>query len=113
MKGYSIEEIVKIIRGKSLQKAEAPLIKHIVLDSRKLNYSEQSIFFALKGSRRDGHQFIQELYEKGVRNFVVSDEALAKADGALKLANANVIKVKDTLTALQSLAAHHRKQFDI
>src|SRR5256885_13026815 len=98
MKGYSPEEIAKIIRGKFLQKTEAPLIKHLILDSRKLNYTDQSIFFALKGSRRDGHQFIHELHEKGVKNFVVNDEVPS-------LSNANVIKVKDTVSALQSLAA--------
>lgn len=106
MKGYLIEEIPKITRGKFLQKTETPLIEHIILDSRKLNYTDQSIFFALKGSRRDGHQFIQELYEKGVRNFVVSEEIPA-------LPAANVIRVKDTVTALQSLAAYHRRLFDI
>ena len=106
MKGYSVEEIAKVLRGKFLQKADSPLVEHLVLDSRKLNYTDQSIFFALKGSRRDGHQFIRELYDKGVRNFVVSEEVIA-------LPNANVIKVKDTVTALQLLAAHRRKQYKI
>lgn len=104
MKGNTVEEIAKIIRGKFLQKTDTPLIEHLTLDSRKLSYTDLSIFFAIKGSRRDGHQFINELYEKGVRNFVVSDEVTA-------LPNANVIKVKDTVTALQLLAAHRRKQF--
>ncbi len=55
MKGYSVEEIAKVIRGKFLQKAETPAIEHLVLDSRKLSYTDQSIFFAVKGARRDGH----------------------------------------------------------
>lgn len=116
MKGYSIEQIAKVVRGKFLQKAETPLIEHLVLDSRKISYTDQSIFFAIKGQRRDGHHFIRELYEKGVKNFVVSlpAESGEKAGEEITLPpNSNVIKVKDTVVALQSLAAHHRKQFDI
>jgi alanine racemase len=106
MKGYTIEEIAKIIRGKFLQKAETPRIEHLVLDSRKLSYTHQSVFFAIKGQRRNGHHFIRELHEKGVKNFVVSEEITLPP-------HSNVIKVKDTVTALQSLAAHHRKQFNV
>jgi len=113
MKGYSIEQISKIIRGKFLQKAETPLIEHLILDSRKLTYADHSVFFAIKGARRDGHDFIREVYEKGIKNFVISDEAFVKSGGELNLSGVNIIKVKDTVTALQSLAAHHRQQFNI
>jgi alanine racemase len=108
MKGYFIEEIAKIIRGKFLQKAERPPVEHIVLDSRKINDADRSVFFAIIGARRNGHDFIQELYTKGVRNFVISEPPPVDS-----LPNASIIKVKDTVVALQSLAAHHRKQFNI
>lgn len=107
-KGYSPEQLAKIVRGKLIQKAVVASIESIVLDSRKLNFPEQSVFFALKGIRRDGHQFINELYEKGVRNFVVSDVS----DDTL-FPDANIIKVKDTVQALQLLAANHRNRFTI
>src|SRR2546423_12826226 len=85
------ELLAKIVKGTLVQKANSQTIEHIVLDSRKLSYPELSVFFALKGSRRDGHQFIQELYERGVRNFVVSD-----VPQTISLPEANIIKVKDT-----------------
>lgn len=107
-KGYSPEQLAKIVKGKLIQKAAAPDIENIVLDSRKLSYPEQSVFFAIKGARRDGHQFIGELHDKGIRNFVVSD--LITEDS---LPDANVIKVKDTVLALQLLAANHRNKFNI
>lgn len=107
-KGYSPEQLAKIVKGKLIQKAVVASIESIVLDSRKLNFPEQSVFFALKGIRRDGHQFINELYEKGVRNFVVSDVS----DDTL-FPDANIIKVKDTVQALQLLAANHRNRFTI
>lgn len=84
------------------------LIEHLLIDSRKLIFPQTSLFFALKGPRRDGHTFINHLYEKGVRNFVVSD-----AVDVSRLHNANVMQVADTLQALQALAAWHRKQFSI
>ena len=83
-------------------------IEHLLLDSRKIYSPASSLFFALKGERRDGHRFIPELYKKAVRNFVVSE----KVEAAV-YPEANFIFVKDTLIALQQLAAHHRSQFNI
>jgi len=83
-------------------------IEYLLPDSRKINSPATSLFFALKGPRRDGHQFIQELYKKGVRNFVVCEKI------SLSLfPEANFIQVDDTLHALQQLAAYHRRQFNI
>src|SRR5262249_31473053 len=83
-------------------------IEHLLLDSRKIYSPATSLFFALKGPRRDGHQFISELYDKGVKNFVVS----ARPDTS-HFPEANFVLVTDTLEALQRLAAYHRKQFNI
>ncbi|MBL0152085.1 MAG: bifunctional UDP-N-acetylmuramoyl-tripeptide:D-alanyl-D-alanine ligase/alanine racemase [Chitinophagaceae bacterium] len=79
----------------------------LLTDSRKLSDPDVTLFFALQTTRRDGHQFIPELYEKGVRAFVVSEEFPASAwPGAVFL------QVDDTLVALQQLAAAHRSSFD-
>jgi alanine racemase len=85
-----------------------PLIEHLLLDSRKIIFPQSSLFIALKGSRRDGHIFINELYQKGVRNFVVSQEI-----NVGELNEANIILVRNTLAAFQALAIYHRKQFNI
>lgn len=108
MKGYSPEQLAKIVKGKLIQKAADNNVEHIVLDSRKVSYSTHAVFFALKGVRRDGHHYIAELYQKGVRNFIVSD---VPEEGAFD--EANIIKVKDTVQALQLLAANHRSRFAI
>ncbi|NII23862.1 bifunctional UDP-N-acetylmuramoyl-tripeptide:D-alanyl-D-alanine ligase/alanine racemase [Pseudoflavitalea sp. X16] len=105
---YHLEDIVAIVKGKLLQQHGNALIEQLLTDSRKLIFPDTSLFFAIKGPRRDGHSFLEPLYEKGVRNFVVSEPA----DTAL-LPEANIIQVKDVLQALQLLAAHHRKQFSI
>ncbi len=83
-------------------------IEYLLLDSRKIYSPASSLFFAIKGIRRDGDQFIPELYKKGVRNFVVSH----KVETTL-YPGANFLEVNDTLAALQQLAAYHRSQFKI
>ena len=83
-------------------------IEYLLLDSRKVYSPASSLFFAIKGIRRDGDQFIPELYKKGVRNFVVSH----KVETTL-YPGANFLEVNDTLAALQQLTAYHRSRFKI
>lgn len=83
------------------------LIKHLSIDSRKLIEPSNTLFFALQ-SYRDGHQFIADAYQKGARNFVVSDLPQSS-----NYPNANWIVVPDTLKALQKLASWYRHQFNL
>lgn len=85
------------------------IIKELLIDSRKINNPSTSLFFAIKGDRHDGHDYIQDLYEKGVRNFVVS----ALPQNETEFDGTNFILVKDTLVALQILCANHRQQYKI
>ena len=84
------------------------VVEHLLLDSRKAFLPTTSLFFALQSSRRNGHEFIGELYQKGVRSFVVSQSVDASV-----FTDANFIRVSDTLEALQQLAAYHRSRFSI
>jgi alanine racemase len=105
---YTISEITRIIKGELIQESNADaLITELTIDSRRLITPEVSLFFALTSKRNDGHKYIEEIYEKGVRNFVVEVAPV----NLLLLYNANIILVKNTLSALQALAAAHRKQF--
>jgi alanine racemase len=85
------------------------VIKDLLIDSRKMNNPLTSLFFAIKGDRHDGHAYIYDVYEKGVRNFVVS-ELPANIE---QFNNVNFILVKDTLAAMQLLCAKHRSKFTI
>jgi len=105
---YYLENIASIIKGRFLHKNSNPVVEHLLLDSRKIIFPQSSLFIALKGPRRDGHSFISEIYEKGIRNFVVAHEISND-----EIPEANIILVKNTLAALQTLAAHRRKQFSI
>lgn len=108
---YRISQIAPIINATVLQQQQDTVIEHLLLDSRKLLFPATSLFFALGGPRRSGSSFIAELYDKGVRNFVVdshTDAAVMK-----KYSDACFLQVQNVLTALQQLAAGHRKQFTL
>lgn len=104
---YTVEHIASIINGVLFKGTDSP-ITQLIFDSRKINTPDTSLFFALRGPRKDGHDFISDLYKKGVRNFVVSESINAE-----EYAGSNIIIVKNTLNALQALAAWHRNQFNI
>ncbi len=81
-------------------------IDDVLIDTRKINESKASVFFALRGEFRDGHQFIEFAIDKGIKCFVVS-----KLPESKLLECATYIKVADTTKALQDLAAFHRQKF--
>jgi len=81
-------------------------ITDILIDSRKFTAADYTIFIALKGPNHNGHRFIDELIEKGVRTFLIDN----KEDVFINN-DANYIAVDDTLKAFQKLAAHHKSKF--
>ena len=68
----SIEEIASVVGAKRVGTHNAN-IDWLLTDSRSLCFPEETLFFALKTKRNDGHKYIEELYAKGVRNFVVTE----------------------------------------
>ena len=108
---YSIAEIAKATGGKLIVSGTtAHAIQELLLDSRKLIHPTETIFFALGGLKLDGHNYIDELYKKGVRNFVVS-KALDFTEE--KYPDSNFILVKNTTVALQKLTATHRAKYTL
>ncbi|HYD91324.1 MAG TPA: hypothetical protein VEA37_07535, partial [Flavobacterium sp.] len=73
---YDIEKISKAVKGQLIQKSiiNTPAVQHLLLDSRKISYPENSLFFAIKGKRHNGHGYIEEVYNKGVRNFIIGEQ---------------------------------------
>ena len=104
----TIEEIGSIIGAQRSGNTPAA-IDWILTDSRSLCFPEETLFFALKTKRNDGHKYIPDLYTRGVRNFVVSDLPENLAD----YPDANFLQVAQPLKALQRLAAKHREQFQV
>ena len=105
---YSIEKVTTLIGARRIGEADAS-IGWLLTDSRSLCFPEETLFFALRSERNDGHRYIPELYRRGVRNFVVS----SLPENVSDYAGANFLKVVDTLEALQRLAERHRDEFSI
>ena len=106
---YSIEKIATLIGAHRYGQSEAT-IGWLLTDSRSLCFPEQTLFFALRTQRSDGHKYIDELYRRGVRNFVV-EQVPDNQDTAY--AQANFLRVPSPLAALQRLAERHRDEFNI
>jgi alanine racemase len=104
---YTVSDIAAIINAVQAGSA-ATIIDHLLIDSRKIVFPERSLFFALPGPRRDGHEFIAEVYERGVRSFVVNGSFDTSS-----YTDAVFLKVGDVLLSLQQLSAYHRKRFNI
>lgn len=104
---YTVEQIAEWMGAERIGSASAN-VNWILTDSRSLCFPEETLFFALKSQRNDGHKYVQELYKRGVRNFVVS-----RLPQDMVADDCNFFVVDDTLHALQMLAASHRSQFNI
>ena len=104
----SIEKITKLLNANRIGSNEYE-IDWMLTDSRSLCFAEESLFFALKSKRNDGHKYIPDLYKRGVRNFVVSDLPLELND----YEDANFLQVSNPLKGLQRLSEKHRDRFDV
>jgi len=105
---YTIKQIAEQVHAQ-VQGNENLTINRILTDSRSLCFPEDTLFFALKSKRGDGHRYIHELYARGVRAFVVSH--LPKEAGEMK--EAAFLLTENPQKALQKLAEVHRTRFNI
>ncbi len=63
---YSIEKVTTLIGARRYGDTDVT-IGWLLTDSRSLCFPEQTLFFALRTQRNDGHKYIPELYQRGVR----------------------------------------------
>ena len=103
---YSIEKIATLVGARRYGDHDAN-VRWLLTDSRSLCFPEETLFFALRTKRNDGHRYIDDLYRRGVRSFVV--EQVPEHPQA----DANYLKVPSSLAALQRLAERHRDEFSI
>lgn len=102
----SNRQFSEIVGGKNGAGKKVFAINSIVYDSRRIGTALNSAFFALKGVHSDGHAYINDAYQKGIRTFVISEQV-----DESPYAGAYFIRVDDTLEALFSLAKYHRQFF--
>ena len=106
---YTIDNITALIGARRFGNTEAS-IDWLLTDSRSLAFPETTLFFAIRTKMGDGHNYIPELYRRGVRNFVVGN---VPDNGETLYPKANFLLVVSPLKALQRLAERHREEYSI
>ncbi len=105
---YSLKELSRIFKTQAPDRVWADRVVEVVeTDSRHVLDPAKTIFFAFKGTRTHGAHFIPQLAEKGVKVFVVDKDYKDESD------HLYFFKVDNVLYALQRLAGHHRRRFQI
>ena len=102
------QEISTVISARSVSLAQPDAdIFHLLTDSRRLADPQNTLFFAIPTSRNTGCRYIDDLYRRGVRSFVVPYSY------QVDYPDINLWQVDDVINTLQQIAAHHREQFHI
>jgi len=103
---FTFQQISNIVKGKVLSNQQDSVIKNFIFDSRNYIPSHHSIFISINGINHDGHKYINELAQRGIKNFIVEKEITPPSES-------NVVKVENSVKALQKLAEEHRAKFII
>lgn len=101
-----VKNIIPVLQCEWVGTDVESFIDAVSIDSRSLQNSTNTLFFALVGPNNDAHVYIKDLIANGVRNFVVNHIP----DGCEH--KANFLVVKKTLEALQQFASYYRSFFD-
>lgn len=103
---YTSADIAKITKS-TLTGPSDLIVSELITDSRQTSFAEEAAFIAISGKNHDGHFFIDVLYSKGVKVFIVSrlPENMAIYHDAAFILNDSPV------AALQLIAASKRKEF--
>ncbi|HEX8619761.1 MAG TPA: UDP-N-acetylmuramoyl-tripeptide--D-alanyl-D-alanine ligase [Thermoanaerobaculia bacterium] len=102
MPTLTFAQLADMVGGKVIQGGETKS-SSVIIDSREVK--PDAVFFAIKGERLDGHEYVAQALEKGAVGAVVSQvpQNVTKA----------LIQVDDTTRALQRMASAIRAQYDV
>lgn len=103
-------QLEEIADGEILSFSSDMAVESLLTDSRKVSIRQGALFVAIKGDFHDGHDYIDKLYEDGIRQFLVESGDKTKYN---HLTEANVIRTGNSLVALQKITAFHRSRFSI
>ena len=105
---FQFTQLPAVCDGVIIQLVKDRNVEDLVIDSRKAMLSEHALFFAIPGERHDGHNYVAELYAKGIRQFVLERMVLVE-----NFPEANFLLVHSAVEALQGLVSAHRNEFSI
>lgn len=106
---FTTKDIVEICNGKLLSGNENIVVEEFSKDTRTIKSTE--IYVAIKGEIFNGHQFVEDSFKKGAIGCIIEEEISEEI--LKKYADKVVIKVENSIKALQDLAKYKREQYDI
>ncbi len=105
---YTAESLAALFPGRAHHLTDpSDPVQNICIDSRKAAWQPHALFIALQGARTDGHRYIHEAWERGVRSFLIQEDIDIKS-----LPDANYIGVPNVIDAFHVIASHHRDQYE-
>ena len=109
---WTVDHIVRATGGQLLYGAKDQHFDRIGIDSRR---SEAGMLFvAIRGEVHDGHDFVQQVVESGIRGIVVqADQSRSLDHDAWKRSNVACVVVTDTTRALGRMAAFQRRRWQL
>jgi UDP-N-acetylmuramoyl-tripeptide--D-alanyl-D-alanine ligase len=107
MEFFQLKDLIKAIDGKFVIGDPNLLVEGVSIDSRTIRKKEA--YFAIKGTRYDGHDFIKEAVDKGASAIFYSRENPKLFTPFSKFPA--MIKTDDTLGALGKFAKYYRRKF--
>jgi alanine racemase len=107
---YSLQQIAEITNSLFFGSSDKNITVFLT-DSRALQTPNNTLFIALKTNRNNGHNFIVELIDKGVKSFLIQENEFNYSEFLNK--DISFIVSKNPLHTIQKLAAFHRQQFQI
>ncbi|MCT4586287.1 MAG: bifunctional UDP-N-acetylmuramoyl-tripeptide:D-alanyl-D-alanine ligase/alanine racemase [Carboxylicivirga sp.] len=107
--GYSVSQLAQMASARVIGKGNIGVDK-IVYDSRKTFMPDQTLFVAIQTTNNDGHNYITDLYYKGIRAFIVEERASIDYNS---FPDAGFIVCKDSIQCLQAIAEQIRRNYQI
>ena len=111
MRALSIGEIREATGGELLSGSEDVRISYISIDSRDVR--EETLFVPLVGEKVDAHRFLEQVIAEGAKAVFTARDLTEAQHEAAAAAGTAVIRVSDTLIALQALSAWHRSRLSL
>ena len=106
MEALSLKFVAEACGAEFLSGSPEPLVENVCLDSRQAKAGD--LFFAIRGEKFDGHDFIAEVASKNVAAMVFEKKKVPVVN-----LNCPLLAVKNVRAALGKLAAAYRRQFDL
>ena len=110
MKDLSVKNILDVTDGELITGKEDDICKSYSKDTRTIK--DGDCYIGIKGENFDGNLFWETALEKGASTVIVQNVDFT-SENKEKWADKNIIKVKDTLEALYSIARYKRSLYDI